>query len=154
MIHGGTATNVVADTVQLKAEARSYSKIFRKKIVAEVKKAFSQAAQQVLNANGESGTVSFTGQTDYESFRLSQTEPSVKKAKAAIQALGGVPVPFCSAGGLDANWLTARGIPTVTLGCGQLFQHTCREQLDLSWFLKACRIALYLATDHRERMPI
>ena len=149
VIHGGTATNVVADTVQLKAEARSYSKTFRKKIVAQVKKAFSQAAQQVMNASGESGTVTFTGQTDYESFRLSQTEPSVKKAKAAIQALGGVPVPFCSAGGLDANWLTARGIPTVTLGCGQLFQHTCREQLDLSWFHKACRIALYLATDHR-----
>ena len=88
----------------------------------------------------------FSGQTDYESFRLSQTQPCVKVAKAVVCALGGKPISFLSAGGLDANWLTARGIPTVTLGCGQLHQHTCREELDLSWFHKACKIALYLAT--------
>ena len=149
VIDGGTATNVVADTVELKAEARSYSKGFRRKIVAQIKNSFLQAAKQVINSTGDSGAVTFTGQTDYESFRLRQNEPCLKNAKAAIQASGGVPVTFCSAGGLDANWLTARGIPTVTLGCGQLFQHTCREQLDLSWYHKACRIALYLATDHR-----
>ena len=147
VIHGGTATNVIADTVELKAEARSYSKNFRNKIVAQIKTSFSRAAKEVVNINGDSGKVAFTGQTDYESFRLRQTEPSLKIAKSAVRAVGGDPISFCSAGGLDANWLTARGIPTVTLGCGQLHQHTCREQLDLSWFHKACDIALYLATN-------
>ena len=146
VIHGGTATNVIADRVELKAEARSYSKAFRSKIVAQIKTAFSRAAKQVVNTNGHSGQVTFTGQTDYESFRLKQTEPSLQVAKAAVRAMGGNPVPFCSAGGLDANWLTARGIPTVTLGCGQLYQHTCQERLDLPWFHKACSIALYLAS--------
>jgi hypothetical protein len=42
--------------------------------------------------------------------------------------------------------MTARGIPTVTLGCGQIFQHTCKEQLDVSHFHDTCRIALRLAT--------
>ena len=31
-------------------------------------------------------------------------------------------------GGLDANWLTAHGIPTVTLGCGQQNIHTAERR--------------------------
>ena len=50
-------------------------------------------------------------------------------------------------GGLDANWLTAHGIPTVTLGCGQRNIHTAREQLDIAEFQRARRIALRLATE-------
>jgi tripeptide aminopeptidase len=51
-----------------------------------------------------------------------------------------------SNGGLDANWLTARGLPTVTLGCGQRNIHMLTEQLDLNDFEDACRMALRLAT--------
>jgi tripeptide aminopeptidase len=47
---------------------------------------------------------------------------------------------------LDANWLNAHGIPTVTLGCGQVNVHTTSERLDLAAFQDACRIALVLAT--------
>jgi len=42
--------------------------------------------------------------------------------------------------------MTARGLPTVTLGCGQSAAHTTRERLDLAEFRRACRIALKLAT--------
>jgi tripeptide aminopeptidase len=49
-------------------------------------------------------------------------------------------------GGLDANWLTAHGIPTVTLGCGQNDIHTVDEWLDVDEFQKACRVALRIAT--------
>jgi tripeptide aminopeptidase len=47
---------------------------------------------------------------------------------------------------LDANWLTERGIPTVTLGCGQRNIHTSQEELDIADFHLARRIALRLAT--------
>ncbi len=49
-------------------------------------------------------------------------------------------------GGLDANWLTANGLPTVTLGCGQQDSHTVKESLEIKNYLNACRIALLLAT--------
>jgi tripeptide aminopeptidase len=49
-------------------------------------------------------------------------------------------------GGLDANWLTVHGIPTVTLGCGQRNIHTVAEELDIAEFHTARRIALRLAT--------
>ena len=42
--------------------------------------------------------------------------------------------------------MAANGIPTVTLGCGQMHIHTTNEQLDLVAYEQACRAALLLAT--------
>jgi tripeptide aminopeptidase len=64
----------------------------------------------------------------------------------AIKAEGGEVDYTIANGGLDANWLTARGIPTVSLGCGQHNIHTVDEWLDLVEFHRARRIALRLAT--------
>ena len=60
--------------------------------------------------------------------------------------VGREPVQVVSNGGLDANWLNAHGIPTVTLGCGQMNVHMTSEMLDLAGFRDACKIALQLAT--------
>jgi len=57
-----------------------------------------------------------------------------------------VPRLDISNGGLDANWMAVNGIPTVTLGCGQMEIHTTKEQLDLDAFEAACAAALRLAT--------
>jgi tripeptide aminopeptidase len=42
--------------------------------------------------------------------------------------------------------MAANGIPTVTLGCGQMDIHTTKERLDLDAFEAACTVALRLAT--------
>ena len=67
-------------------------------------------------------------------------------AAAAVKAECGEVEMAVTNGGLDANWLTARGIPTVTLGCGQRNIHTTHEELDIAEFHAARRIALRLAT--------
>ena len=64
----------------------------------------------------------FEGGLDYEAFRLPADDPSTALAEAVIR-VGGEPVQSISNGGLDANWMAARGIPTVTLGCGQQRAH-------------------------------
>jgi len=146
IIQGGDATNVVTEKVYLKAEARSHDPDFRQEIVQRIEAAFRKAAEEVRNSEGTTGSVTFNGRLDYESFRLADDQPCVLAAESAIHALGRIPVRAISNGGLDANWLSARGIPTVSLGCGQLEQHTTREALDLDEFHQACRIALRLAT--------
>lgn len=147
VIHGGEATNVVTDHVQLRAEARSHDPRFRMRIVHEIERAFERAARRVRNSAGQCGAVQIEGQLDYESFRLARTEASVVAANAAVHAEGHEPELAISNGGLDANWLTARGIPTVTLGCGQRNIHTADEELDIADFHLARRIALRLATE-------
>ncbi len=146
VIQGGTATNVVSEEVVLQAEARSHSPAFRQQIVRQIEKSFRQAAAGVKNVLGTPGQVACQGKLDYESFRLKKSEPCVRIAEAAVRSEGGQPIHFVSNGGVDANWTTARGIPTVTLGCGQLRQHTREEQLDVPSFGQACKIALRLAT--------
>ena len=149
VIQGGDATNVVPDSVHVRAEARSHDARFRKRIVAEIEKAFRHAARSVRNDQGKSGTVKIEGRLDYNSFCLRSDEPGVAAAQAAISSLGLKPELAVANGGVDANWMFAHGIPTVTLGCGQRNQHTLRERLYVPEFENSCRIALRLATAAR-----
>ena len=147
VIEGGAATNVVTDLVQLRVEARSHDAKFRKRIVAEIEKAFRRAAARVKNVAGRCGEVAFSGHLDYEAFQLDKKEPSVLAAEEVVCGVGGRPLHFVCDGGLDANWMTKRGLPTVTLGCGQLNQHTVAERLDVADFLQACEIGKILACE-------
>jgi tripeptide aminopeptidase len=146
VIQGGEATNVVTDHVRIRAEARSHDPKFRAKIVYAIETAFKRAAATVQNTAGKCGSVSIEGRLDYESFRLTPEEPCVAAAAKAIEAEGFKAEYAVTNGGLDANWLTAHGIPTVTLGCGQRNIHTTAEELDIAEFQQARRIALRLAT--------
>jgi tripeptide aminopeptidase len=144
-IVGGEASNVVAPLAVMRVEARSHEPAFRRRIVRAIETAFRQAVRTVKNVEGQTGTVEFEGGLDYEAFKLPDGDPSAALAERVIRGLGVEPVRTVSNGGLDANWLVARGIPTVTLGCGQINGHTPAEQLDRREFRKACRIALGVA---------
>ncbi len=146
VIRGGDATNVVTPLVEVRAEARSHDPTFRNRIIRAIEKAFKQAAKQVRNEAGKCGSVEIDGRLDYEAFKLADDEPCVLEAESAVRDCGGEPQRFICNGGLDANWLSVRGLPTVTLGCGQLNGHTAAERLDVPQFHEACRIALRLAT--------
>ena len=147
VIRGGEATNVVTDHVHLKVEARSHDPKFRAQIVKAIETAFHDAAKQVKSAVGVRGKVAIDGRLDYEAFRLPDDEPAVLAAEAALQSFGLEPLRAISNGGLDANWMFVHGIPTATLGCGQVSPHTVSERLDIAAFHHACRVALRLATE-------
>lgn len=146
VVQGGAATNVVTDRLFLRAEARSHDPDFRVKIADTIAEAFRKAAREVTNVDGVHGEVEIERQLDYESFRLADDEPCVQAAETAVRAVGGDPYRVVINGGLDANWMSARGIPTVTLGCGQMNVHTVAEKLDIDAFERACCIGLRLAT--------
>ena len=146
VISGGDATNVVTSSVKIAAEARSHDPKFRERIVSEFRKAFARAVKQVRTDTGQVGRVEFKAELKYESFKLDETEPAVQEAQRAIRMIGLQPSIRISNGGLDANWLSSRGLPTVTLGCGQQDVHTVKETLHIPSFLAACRVGLILAT--------
>ena len=45
---------------------------------------------------------------------------------------------------MDANWIVAHGINTVTFGAGQRQVHTADEWIDLDDFERACDLVLAL----------
>jgi tripeptide aminopeptidase len=146
VIQGGAATNVITDRVDIRAECRSHDPKFRKQILDMYRDAFERAVKSVTSIDGKIGGMKFTSRMDYDSFALADDEPCVLEAERAAKECGLSPIRAISNGGLDANWLSARGIPTVTLGCGQSDVHTVRERLDIKAFESACRIGLRLAT--------
>ena len=146
LIDGGSASNVVAPRVTIAAEARSHDGRFRKRILDQIVDSFKIATAQVRSASGRRGKIRVDSRLDYESFRLSKKLPCVAAAESAVRACGGEPHHVVVDGGLDANWITARGIPTITLGAGQHHAHTVDEILDINEFEMGCRIALRLAT--------
>jgi tripeptide aminopeptidase len=151
IIHAGEATNVVTPRLTLRAEARSHDLAFRRQIVEAYRQAFESAAKAVQSSDGRTGRITFRAEVQYEAFRLPEDSPAVSVAMSAISELGLNPSTRIGNGGLDANWMTAHGLPTVTLGCGQQNIHTTSETLDVARFLQACETALIIASGHEPR---
>jgi tripeptide aminopeptidase len=146
VVSGGNATNVVMDRLNVQAEARAHNSKLRARIVTAYCRAFERAARSVKNSQGEHARVRFVAPAKYESFRLRKREPCVREAERAIRAAGLTPSAGISTAGLDANWMTARGVPTVTIGAGMKSAHTIEECLEVRDYLAACQVALHLAT--------
>ena len=144
VVQAGEATNVITDGLHARAEARSHEPRFLDKIVAEFRRAFMEAAAAHRNKAGRAAEVDVCAERSYSSFRLPQESPAVVAALNAARAAGLQPSTRVSNGGLDANWLTHRGVPTVSLGCGQHEIHTVEEYVLIEEYLAACRVALAL----------
>lgn len=140
-INGGVATNVVAEHIEVTAEARSHDSSLRTSIADAIEEAFVKEASKVVSTSGTAVKAQVTRRVDYDSFRLPDDSKPVQLCADAIRDAGGDPILAVSNGGVDANWLVKHGIPTATVGCGQRNVHTIKETLDIPDFLAACQIA-------------
>ncbi|MCA9035012.1 MAG: M20/M25/M40 family metallo-hydrolase [Planctomycetaceae bacterium] len=146
IVNGGDATNVVMPRIVIEAEARSHDAAFRDRIVAEFEKAFSRAVRSVRTTEGRTGELVFEVDQRYQAFHIAESESCVRIAKQAAASLGLTASAQSSNGGLDANWMSEHGMPTVTMGCGQHQIHTVSERLNIPEFLMGCRMGLTIAT--------
>ncbi len=146
IVRGGEATNQVTDYVWVKGEARSHSKAFLAQITGAYRQAFERAARATKNSSGASGRVEFQANREYQAFRMSARSQPVRLARSAARRLGLEPKLRISNGGLDANNLNAKGVPTVTLGAGQHSPHTVDEYVEIAEYLSGCQLLLEIAT--------
>lgn len=149
LIEGGAACNQVPDRVQVRGECRSHSAAFLRTLDAEYRRAFEWAARSVRNAQGTRGKAVIRQSAEYPAFRLPLSAPAVRVARAAVRGAGLEPKVTISDGGLDANPLNARGLPTVTFGSGHHVGHSLGEYADVPQYLAACRVMVELATGNR-----
>lgn len=145
IVRGGEATNQVTDRVYVQGESRSHQGAFRREITITYRRAFEKAAKSVKNKDGKAGRVRFTARADYEAYQLAEEAPVVRLALEQIRSFRWKPSLLVVNGGTDANYLNAKGVPTVTLGAGQHGAHTVEEYADIKEYLGGCRLALALA---------
>ncbi len=146
VLRGGQATNEVTPHAFVRGESRSFEAEFVDEITERYRQAFERAAASVTADDGTPARVEFRAETDYRSFRLADDEPVVEFARRVVESTGHEPILATATGGLDANYFVEHGIPTVTFGAGQHGPHTVEEYADLDEFLRACHLAVALAT--------
>jgi tripeptide aminopeptidase len=145
-LSAGDATNVVTDFTHIRGESRSHDPRVVRMITKVYRDAFLKARDRVKDNKGKTAKVDFFSRLDYHPFRLREGSAVVKRALAAARSAGFIPTTKIGNGGLDANWLVRKGVPTVTFGAGQHNIHTVEEYVDLTEFYQGCQMALTLAT--------
>lgn len=146
-IEGGEASNQVTDLVNVTGESRSHDPEFLKEITQTIQESFETAAASVTNHQGRAGKITFHCQADYHAFKMDEDHPTVKATANALGKLGLTCNPQVTNGGLDANFLNLKGIPTVTLGAGQHNPHTVDEYADIDEYLTCCTLLLQIVKD-------
>lgn len=144
-IHGGTASNIVMEKVEVVAEARSISTESCVAQVNHMKELFEESAKEM----GGKATIL----TDRKCTGYDFTEESnvVKIAAEAIRKIGREPIYEVSGGGSDANVFNAKGKETTNLSIGYERIHTVNEFIPIDELEKATELAYQIVADICEK---
>lgn len=143
IIHGGSATNVVAGEAVIYGEARSLSKEKVDAQIRHMQECCKQAAAKLA------GSVDVQIEECYAAIDLDEQSTTVQLAKRAVQKLGMEPKLVKSGGGSDANVFCGKGIPATNIGCGMNNVHSVEEYLNLD---EVCRAAAFILAVTEEAM--
>ena len=128
IIHGGIATNIVPDFVEVVCESRSRNLEKLQNQTEYMCEVFKQAAA----ADGATADIDL--ERKYDPYVLSEEAPTVKLAYQAAKAAKLVPRFEFTGGGSDANFFNLYGVETAVIGIGMQKCHTleeCIEEKDL-----------------------
>ena len=122
-VHGGTATNVVAERCEITAEVRSRNERALAVQLTTMLDALTWAASEC--------EVDLETRVDKEftSYRLAEDDPQVALAAQVLTSLGHRPRMIASGGGSDANALLRKGFAAVNLCNGMIDVHTPDERI-------------------------
>jgi tripeptide aminopeptidase len=140
-IVGGSARNVVPDTVDLVGEIRSLNA----DRVADRQRAMVETFQAACSEFRADMQVD--AEQVYAGYRLSETAPAVQQAQRAFAAVGGSAELVSTGGGSDANELNAVGLECCVLGIGAEACHSVRERITVSELRRLTDWALAIALD-------
>jgi len=128
---GNTATNIVCDRAWVKGESRSRN---QEKLEAYMDY-FQRHCQEA--AAGTGARVRTAAEISFAPFQLAETEPVIRTAVKALEALGIAPRIEQGGGGMDANIFNAKGLPSLGVATGYTKNHTLEENLDLKSFIRS-----------------
>lgn len=123
---GGSATNIVADKVTLKAEARSHSD----ERIAQQIEHMKSVVENTVKRYGTNADIEIT--KSYPGFKVAEDAKVTEIAKESAIQLGLAADTIIAGGGSDGNIINGLGIPTVILGVGYENIHTTSERMPIT----------------------
>lgn len=145
-LKGGEGLNVVMPHLSVKGEVRSFSAKTLRKVAGAFKTTLAKAASRVRNANGRPCSIRFRSVVGNPPFDLPLSSPPVR-ILSRLYRKSGIPFEIVGRYGiLDANWLSAKGVPTVSFGAGCMNAHAVGEAMSIPDFYRACDLTFRLMT--------
>ncbi|GAA0443837.1 tripeptidase T [Lentibacillus halophilus] len=142
---GGKQTNIVADHVDILAEARSLDPVKMEKQVTHMKEAFDYAASTY------GGHADVDVDIVYSGFKQGDGDKVVEVAKQAASFIGRESNLQASGGGSDANVISGLGIPTVNLAVGYEEIHTTNERIPVEELVKITELIIAIISVSADR---
>lgn len=142
-IIGGEATNIVADKVEIVAEARSLSNEKLDVQSRHIKDCFKYAARKF------GATVDVDIQRSYAAFHLVPDNSVVLQCIGAMQGLGLETKLVSTGGGSDCNVFNAKGITAIDIAIGMTDVHTKKESIKISDLEMTTRVIVEIIKNNK-----
>jgi len=120
-ISGGSYSNVVPDSVEIKGESRGSER----KQLDDFLNQLRNIIQDTCEKND--GAFSFETETNFSPYRISEESPVFILISNVLKSLELSPNPIHYAGGSDANVFNEKGLPTLNIGIGAQHPHAPDE---------------------------
>ena len=133
-INGGGPTNIVTDSVEIKAEARSLD---NDKLEEQV----NHMIKCVEDAQAKYGIEAEINITEaYKPFKVEEDSLPAQSVKEACEKLGFEFTPAKSGGGSDTNNFNLNGIPSVNVGIGMTKAHSTDEFIKVEDIINGAKL--------------
>ncbi|PXF59145.1 MAG: peptidase T [Deltaproteobacteria bacterium] len=148
LIHGGKATNIVPEEVELEGEVRSHNPEKLQEVQDQILETFHRIAldfEQGENQGRENPGLPLIKTEiidDYPLMLVSEEHPLITTAVKAAMGLGRKLRLDMTGGGSDANIFNAKGLATVVMGIGMQNVHTTSEHISLDDMVATAELVL------------
>jgi tripeptide aminopeptidase len=149
LIEGGTATNIVPESVMVEGEVRSHKASLLKEHTEHIRAVFQDEIDNWAPARGNPGarpSLQFTVIDDYPVMKLAQESAVIQRVEAAARSRGLQLEYVVAGGGSDANIFNSYGLQCAILSTGMERVHSTRETIKLSEMALTAELVLAILT--------
>jgi len=143
IISGGSATNIIPETVVIEGEVRSHSVAKLENHTKLIADTFDRVVAEWQNPSPENTlrpTVAISTTTDYPAMLLEMDSPVIARIQKAGKQAGQELQFVVAGGGSDANIFNGFGLATAIVATGMDKVHTTDEQLDLNHLVRVTEL--------------
>ena len=149
LIEGGTATNIIPESVVISGEVRSHSVQLLQEHTKLITSVFQEEVDNWFDPEGviEGGPIlEITIDDDFPVMKLNRTSAVIKRVEAAAASLD-TRLDFVTAGGgSDANIFNGYGLQCAILSTGMDRVHSTRETIKLSDMALTAELVMAILT--------
>ncbi len=149
LIKGGTATNIVPESVIVEGEVRSHDVSLLKEHTEHIRAVFQEEVDNWAPSRGTPGakpSLQFAVTDDYPVMKLAQDSAVIRRVEAAARTRGVHLDYVVAGGGSDANIFNSFGLQCAILSTGMDRVHSTRETIKLSDMALTAELVLAILT--------